>query len=71
MKNDISMLDFFKCISKLTTKDFNEKIDLFFKVMRVELISCLQMIDTDGNGMLSWDEVFELCQASLNIFNTG
>jgi hypothetical protein len=29
------------------------------------------MIDTDGNGMLSWEEVFELCQASLNLFNTG
>lgn len=29
------------------------------------------MIDSDGNGMLSWDEVFELCQASLKLFNTG
>jgi len=33
---------------------------LFFKI-----------IDTDGNGLLSWDEVFELCQASLSDFGTG
>ena len=29
------------------------------------------MIDTDGNGMLSWEEVYDLCYASLNLFNTG
>ena len=29
------------------------------------------MIDSDGNGMLSWEEVYDLCLASLNIFSTG
>ncbi len=29
------------------------------------------MIDTDGNGLLSWDEVYELCQASLSIASTA
>jgi hypothetical protein len=33
LKSEISLMNFFKCISKLTTKDFNEKIDLFFKVI--------------------------------------
>lgn len=29
----VSLIDFFKCIGKLTSKDFEEKIDLFFKVI--------------------------------------
>ncbi|CDW90544.1 leucine rich repeat family protein [Stylonychia lemnae] len=60
MANQLSMEDFFRCISSLSSTNFQEKIDLFFKI-----------IDTDGNGMLSWDEVFELCQASLSDFSTG
>ena len=38
----------------MKSKNINEKIDTFFKV-----------IDTDGNGLLSFDEVFELSKASL------
>ena len=29
------------------------------------------MIDTDGNGLLSWDEVYEICQSSLSLFQIG
>ena len=28
------------------------------------------MIDTDGNGMLSWEEVNDICHASLEVFRT-
>lgn len=27
------------------------------------------MIDLDGNGHLSWDEINEICTKSLSIFN--
>eukprot|EP00347_Sterkiella_histriomuscorum_P002271 403368799 len=60
MNNTLSMQDFLKCISTISSTNFEEKINLFFKI-----------IDTDGNGLLSWDEVFELCQASLQDFQTG
>ena len=39
---------------QMMTEDFNERIDLFFKI-----------IDTDGNGMLSYEEVLEICEISL------
>jgi len=29
------------------------------------------MIDEDGNGLLSWDELYELSYRSLNVFNEG
>ena len=36
---------------------FEEKIDLFF-----------EMVDEDGNGMLSWEEIYNICQESLQVF---
>ena len=42
--------DFIRTTGFIIVTTFEEKIDLFFK-----------MIDTDGNGMLSWDEVHEIC----------
>jgi Ca2+-binding EF-hand superfamily protein len=41
-------------MKQIQTENLNEKIDLFFKI-----------IDTDGNGMLSYDEVGEICEMSL------
>ena len=29
------------------------------------------MIDTNGNGQLSWDECYQLCHASLDLFHTN
>ena len=48
---------FIKCTSFIVATTFEEKIDLFFK-----------MIDKDENGWLSWDEIFVICQNSLAIF---
>ena len=50
---------FLDCMTQINTEDFSKKLGLFFK-----------MIDTDGNGMLSWDECFELCQDSLGLCKT-
>ena len=52
--------EFMKCTSFVIATSFTEKIDLFF-----------EMIDTDGNGLLSWDEVHEISMQSLQLFNTG
>ena len=53
----ISVDEFMEVTGFVIGATFNEKIDLFFK-----------MIDTDGNGMLSWDEIYEICQDSLEMF---
>mmetsp|Transcript_25067 Transcript_25067/g.38903 ORF Transcript_25067/g.38903 Transcript_25067/m.38903 type:complete len:95 (+) Transcript_25067:426-710(+) len=29
------------------------------------------MIDDNHNGLLSWDEIHEICVSSLQVFNTG
>jgi hypothetical protein len=47
-----------KATSFIIATTFVDKIDLFFK-----------MIDTDGNGLLSWEEVNEICQCCLQVFN--
>ena len=51
---------FIKCTSFIVATTFEEKIDLFFK-----------MIDKDENGFLSWDEIFVICRNSLAVFQTG
>jgi hypothetical protein len=43
-------------MKKIKASDLNDKIDLFFKI-----------IDTDGNGMLSYEEVLEICETSLKV----
>ena len=45
---------FVELISKFKTKSLNEKIDRFFKI-----------IDEDGNGELSYEEISNLVFASL------
>ena len=55
-KKQLNMMEFIKCMGMLTTSDFEKKIDLLFR-----------LIDTDGNGLLSWKEVFELCMHSLAV----
>ncbi len=41
-------------MSVIKSENISEKIDLFFRI-----------IDTDGNGELSWNEVYNLCIMSL------
>lgn len=45
---------FISLISKFKSNSFDEKIDRFFKI-----------IDSDGNGELSYDEIFQLVNKSL------
>jgi len=52
--------EFMKCTSFIIATTFEEKIDMFF-----------QMIDLDGNGLLSWDEINDISLQSLSIFNSG
>ena len=46
--------DYLNGMLTMKSKNISDKIDTFFKV-----------IDTDGNGLLSYDEVFELSKTSL------
>ena len=46
--------DYLNGMLTVKSKNISDKIDTFFKV-----------IDTDGNGLLSYDEVFELSKTSL------
>ncbi len=45
---------FISLISKFKSNSFDEKIDRFFKI-----------IDSDGNGELSYEEIFQLVNKSL------
>ena len=50
----LSWEDFLRLIKKFRTKDQSQRIEL------------LKMIDTDGNGLLSWDEIYDMiCTTSL------
>lgn len=48
---------FIGILCSFKTKSLEDKIDRFFK-----------LIDEDGNGMLSYDEIFNLCQRSFKTF---
>ena len=50
----INWEDYLNGMLTMKSKNISDKIDTFFKV-----------IDTDGNGLLSYDEVFELSKTSL------
>jgi len=47
--------NFIEVVCSLQTKSIDEKIERFFK-----------LIDEDGNGMLSYDEIYNLCTRSLS-----
>jgi len=46
--------EFVQGLGTMKAKNVEDKINLFFK-----------MIDEDGNGKLSWDEVYDLCYSAL------
>jgi hypothetical protein len=52
--NQMSMVEFLKGMSIIKSPDISDKIDMFFKI-----------IDSDGNGMLSFEEVYEISLMSL------
>jgi len=54
-KNNYLTLDeFLKGMSIIKSEEMSDKVDMFFKI-----------IDSDGNGMLSWDEVYDISMMSL------
>ena len=55
-KGFISWKDFLAAFRNIRAKDAADKIDLFF-----------EMVDTDGNGLLSYDEILEICFETLHI----
>lgn len=52
--NYLSLDEFLKGMSVNKSEEISDKIDEFFKI-----------IDSDGNGQLSWDEVYEISMMSL------
>lgn len=49
---------FLLAVKAIQARNIDSKIDLFFKI-----------IDQDGNGTLSYDEVFEICSNSFEKFS--
>eukprot|EP00347_Sterkiella_histriomuscorum_P016078 403354574 len=47
--------EFFSALKLISSSDVNDKIDLFFKI-----------VDSDGNGMFSFDEIKEICYMSMS-----
>lgn len=52
--NYLSLHEFLKGMSVIKSEEISDKIDEFFKI-----------IDSDGNGQLSWQEVYEISMISL------
>lgn len=52
--NYLSLDEFLKGMSVIKSEEISDKIDMFFKI-----------IDSDGNGQLSWDEVYDISMMSL------
>lgn len=49
---------FLLAVKAIQAKQLDQKVDLFFKI-----------IDQDGNGQLSYDEVYEICSSSFQRFS--
>lgn len=47
--------EFFAAMKLISSNNLKDKIDLFFNI-----------IDTDGNGMFSFDEIKDICKLSLS-----
>lgn len=52
--NYLSIDEFLRGMSIIKSENLYDKIDMFFKI-----------IDTDNNGELSWNEVYNICRMSL------
>ena len=46
---------YFQALKLISSNDLNDKIDLFFKI-----------VDADGNGLFSFDEIKDICLLSLS-----
>lgn len=53
-KEYLTWEEFFAALKLISSSDLNDKIDLFF-----------QIVDADGNGNFSYDEIKEICELSM------
>lgn len=49
--------EFFRALKMISSRDLKDKIDLFFYI-----------VDQDGNGRFSFDEIKKICKLSLSKF---
>lgn len=56
----INWEEFFSAMKLLSSSDLKDKIELFFNI-----------VDSDGNGMFSFDEIKEICKLSLSNFEAS
>lgn len=54
-KTYINWDEFFSTMKLISSNNLTDKIDLFFDI-----------IDSDGNGMFSFDEIRDICKLSLS-----
>ena len=54
LKDFLTWEEFFAALKLISSSDLNDKIDLFF-----------QIVDSDGNGNFSYDEIKEICELSM------
>ena len=47
--------EYFQALKLILSSDLKDKIDLFFKI-----------VDADGNGMFSFEEIKDICKLSLS-----
>ena len=49
--------EFFQALKLISSRDLKDKIDLFFYI-----------VDADGNGLFSYDEIKDICKMSFSKF---
>ena len=54
-KTYLTWEEFFSAMKLISSNNLRDKVDLFFNI-----------IDSDGNGMFSFDEIKEICRLSLS-----
>ena len=59
-KSYLSWDEFFQALKLVSSRDLKDKIDLFFFI-----------VDSDGNGLFSYDEIKDICQLSFSRFENS
>jgi Ca2+-binding EF-hand superfamily protein len=59
-KSYLNWDEFFQALKLVSSRDLKDKIDLFFYI-----------VDSDGNGLFSYDEIRDICQLSFSKFENS
>ena len=59
-KSFLNWDEFFQALKLVSSRDLKDKIDLFFYI-----------VDSDGNGLFSFDEIKDICQLSFSKFQNN